>query len=584
MRPEFVSFVLVVAISLGLWTGCGGAPSSSPSNPPPQSGPVSISLSPTSATVPAGSTQQFAATLSNTTNTSVTWQVGGVTGGNATMGTISSTGVYTAPLSPPSAGQVTVTAISGADSTKSVSATVTPVFSNASVTGSYVFKVVTISSTGFAFAAGVFTADGNGHITAGIEDANDATNGPRTNIALTGMYRVGPDGRGTATASTSLGTSTFKFVLISNTSADLIEFDNTAASGFVWAQDPSAISGISGPFVFAFQGEDADSITSLGPASSVGQIVLNGSGSVSGILDVNERGTFSANVVFTGSYSIGSQGRGTAVSAASYGTSNYVFYIVNAKTIEFLNVDPIPGLIEAGTAVAQQSAPFGNGSLGSSVFLLSGGDASTGATLVAAGRFDTDGTGNIQNGVVDENVSGVFYDSLPFSAGSYSIASNGRGTISATTTKGTSTFVFWLTSPGNAQLIESDTFGAASGTVLAQQNGGFNNSSMQGNFAFALAGGSGSQPFAGLGQVASNGAGGFTGNEDVNVGGSTAPNVAFTGTYSIGQNGHGTGTVASAKTTPVREFLINQSSGVFISADPGEPLIGLAEKQCSDCH
>ena len=107
---------------------------------------------------------------------------------------------------------------------------------------------------------------------------------------------------------------------------------------------------------------------------------------------------------------------------------------------------------------------------------------------------------------------------------------------------------------------------------------------MQGNFAFALAGGSGSQPFAGLGQVASNGAGGFTGNEDVNVGGSTAPNVAFTGTYSIGQNGHGTGTVASAKTTPVREFLINQSSGVFISADPGEPLIGLAEKQCSDCH
>jgi len=534
--------------------------------------------------VAAGSTQLFAATLSNTTNTSVTWQVGGVTGGNTTVGTISSTGVYTAPLSPPSVGQVSVTAISGADSTKSASARVTPVFSNASVNGSYVFKAVTTGSTGFAFTAGVFSTDGNGHITAGIEDANDAKNGPRTNIALTGMYSVGPDGRGTATASTSLGTSTFKFVLISNTSAELIEFDNTAASGFVSAQDPSAISSISGPFVFAFQGEDADSITSLGPASSVGQIVLNGSGTVSGILDVNERGTFSANVPFTGNYTIGPQGRGTAVSSASYGTSTYVFYIVNAKTIEFLNVDPIPGLIETGTAVAQQSVSFGNGSLGSSVFLLSGGDPSTGVTLVAAGRFDTDGAGNIQNGVMDGNDHGIFSDSLPLSAGSYSIASNGRGTISATTTKGTSTFVFWLTSPGNAQLIESDTFGVASGTVLAQQSGSFSESSMQGNFAFALGGASGSNPFAGLGQIASNGAGGFTGKEDVNVGGSTAPNVAFTGTYSIGQNGHGTGTVTGVRTTPVRVLLINQSAAVFISADPGEPLIGLAEKQCSDCH
>jgi hypothetical protein len=584
MRPEFVRPVLVVAMSFGLLSGCGGGAGSSPSNPPPQSGPVSVSVSPTSATVPAGSTQQFVAKLSNTTNTSVTWQVGGVTGGSVTMGTISSTGVYTAPLSPSAVGQVTVTAISGADSTKSASATVTPVFSNASVNGSYVFKVVTIGNTGFAFTAGVFTADGNGHITAGIEDTNDATNGARTNIVLTGMYNVGPDGRGTVTASTSLGTSTFKFVLISNTSAQLIEFDNTAASGFLSAQDPSAISAISGPFVFAFQGEDADSITSLGPAASVGQIVLNGSGSVSGVLDVNERGTFSGNLAFTGNYIIGSQGRGTAISATSYGTSNYVFYIVNAKTIEFLSVDPIPGLIETGTAVAQQSAPFGNGSLGSSVFLLSGGDASTGATLVAAGRFDTDGAGNLQNGVVDENDSGVFSDSLPLSAGSYSIASNGRGTISATTTKGTSTFVFWLTSPGNAQLIESDTVGAASGIVLAQQNGGFNNSSMQGNFAFVLGGASSSQPFAGLGQVAANGAGGFTGNEDVNAGGSTAPNVAINGTYSIGQNGHGAGTVTGAKTTPVRVLLISQSSGVFISADPAEPLIGLAEKQCSDCH
>src|SRR5205807_6353593 len=55
---------------------------------------VSVTISPTSATVAAGGTQQFSATVQNTSNTAVTWQVNGVTGGNATVGTISSAGLY----------------------------------------------------------------------------------------------------------------------------------------------------------------------------------------------------------------------------------------------------------------------------------------------------------------------------------------------------------------------------------------------------------------------------------------------------------------------------------------------------------
>src|SRR2546425_9300954 len=82
--------------------------------PPPTA--VSVTISPTSATVAAGGTQQFTATVQNTSNTAVTWQVNGVTGGNATVGTISSSGLYTAPASP---ATVTVTAVSQADTTKS---------------------------------------------------------------------------------------------------------------------------------------------------------------------------------------------------------------------------------------------------------------------------------------------------------------------------------------------------------------------------------------------------------------------------------------------------------------------------------
>src|SRR5205814_3576343 len=69
--------------------------------------------------------QQFTATVQNTSNTAVTWQVSGVTGGNATVGTISSSGLYTAPAVVPNPAIVTVTAVSQADPTKSASAQVT---------------------------------------------------------------------------------------------------------------------------------------------------------------------------------------------------------------------------------------------------------------------------------------------------------------------------------------------------------------------------------------------------------------------------------------------------------------------------
>jgi uncharacterized protein (DUF1800 family) len=59
-----------------------------------------------------GSTASFTASVVNLTNMSVTWQVGGITGGNSTVGTITSAGVYTPPTALPSTNPVTVTAVS----------------------------------------------------------------------------------------------------------------------------------------------------------------------------------------------------------------------------------------------------------------------------------------------------------------------------------------------------------------------------------------------------------------------------------------------------------------------------------------
>ncbi len=77
---------------------------------------ISVSVSPTTATVASGGTQQFSAQVTNTSNTAVTW--------SATSGTMSTTGLFTAPTVT-STKAVTVTATSVADNTKSASATVT---------------------------------------------------------------------------------------------------------------------------------------------------------------------------------------------------------------------------------------------------------------------------------------------------------------------------------------------------------------------------------------------------------------------------------------------------------------------------
>ncbi len=85
---------------------------------------VSVAISPTSATLNANGTQQFTATVTGSNNTSVTWLVNNVTGGSASTGTISTSGLYTAPA-PSTAIQVMVTAVSVANSSARASAPVT---------------------------------------------------------------------------------------------------------------------------------------------------------------------------------------------------------------------------------------------------------------------------------------------------------------------------------------------------------------------------------------------------------------------------------------------------------------------------
>lgn len=105
-------FALFATVSLFIFTfGCGSSNTTSP--PPAQD--VHVSIAPTSGASLVSQTTQFAATVTGSTNTGVTWSVKENTGGTVNAG------LYSAPWS---TGTYHVVATSVADPTKSATATV----------------------------------------------------------------------------------------------------------------------------------------------------------------------------------------------------------------------------------------------------------------------------------------------------------------------------------------------------------------------------------------------------------------------------------------------------------------------------
>jgi hypothetical protein len=85
---------------------------------------IAVAVTPAPAVIELGAMQQFTASVTATgnPNRNVNWSVDGIAGGNATVGTVSATGFYTAPSNLPAPAAVTVTATSQADASKSGSA------------------------------------------------------------------------------------------------------------------------------------------------------------------------------------------------------------------------------------------------------------------------------------------------------------------------------------------------------------------------------------------------------------------------------------------------------------------------------
>jgi IPT/TIG domain-containing protein len=119
--PTLYDTLLFFSFSLA---ACGSASSPANTQPPPPPS-ITVAVSPSTANVRVGNSASFSATVSGTSNTAVTWSVNNTPGGSSALGTIDSSGKYTAPTSLPSPNTVTITATSSADTSKSSTSSVT---------------------------------------------------------------------------------------------------------------------------------------------------------------------------------------------------------------------------------------------------------------------------------------------------------------------------------------------------------------------------------------------------------------------------------------------------------------------------
>jgi hypothetical protein len=170
---------ILAALVIGLPVGCGsGGSSSEAPGPAPAPTQVSVSVAPKAASISTIETQRFTATVTDAADSSVTWRVDGIAGGNAEVGTISADGLFTparrqalhtisatsvADVSQSAETSLAVTLVQGVltyhnDNARSGQNLVETVLTPANVGGASFGKIGSFAVDGFVYAQPLYVA------------------------------------------------------------------------------------------------------------------------------------------------------------------------------------------------------------------------------------------------------------------------------------------------------------------------------------------------------------------------------------------------------------------------------------------
>ena len=574
-------------------------------------GTITVQINPgNTQTVDEAQMLMFTATVANTTNTSVTWMLTGTGCSGAGCGTLSSTTAatitYTAPTPVSVPFSVTLTATSVADTaalkTVTISVVVPPAFTTTTLpngqNGVQYFQTIVV--TGGVSPLTFTLAAGSGSLPAGL------------NLNTTGSIVGTPSGSGTSNftvqvkdndglavtqalsiainpapplsiATTSLPPATVNVpytgavVAIGGVNPLTWSVTPNLPAGLTLNQTSGVISGTpttaTSATMFTFSVHDSAlptnqtaivqlslsvnpaqplQISTLSLASGTTATAYTAPVAVSGGVQpytfTLASGQLPAGLTI-GAGGQGGQISGTPIIAGPSGTtetSTFTIEVTDSETPVANVAISVP--LSITIAAGANNLPLFKGSY---TFLFNGFDSQ--GSVAVAGAFTASGagaTGTISGGVQDSNrVSGVVLAATL--TGSFTIGSDGRGTLSLTATNRTggiltTNYELVLESDGSARMIENDTTGTqGTGIIKPQPSTSLTAGSFSGNYAFGFSGQDlAGKPTAFAGTVFADGVGTFNpGKADFNDAGTIGPALPLSGTFALsGSFGRGSAT------------------------------------------
>jgi len=522
--------------------------------PPPPA--VSVDVQPATASVQTAAAQHFTATVSNATDTTVTWSLSGTGCAGAACGTINASGDYTAPGAVPSPATVTVTATSVEDPTKSDAATVTitaPVAADPLTLLDGRFVLTTFDQERNGFVTGVLDFDGAGHVTGGTVDLNVPEATTQTTIS-NGTYTVGNDGRGRLTVNvTGVGAVHFSFVVVHAGLARIMYFEPTSTGDlFGTLELQTATAKPTGKYVFRLEG--------TGLTGRRGYVGVMDLGALTAELDLTEPNPtgfadgYGTVQVFSGNATLtvgaaNASGRGLlTLSGAQTGTLQFAYWVITASRIALIPMDPVAPIIDgtAGASPASGGVAEKQGAITAGAF-AAGNYVYTAMGFDSAGVFDKGGriasAGAATSPVVSDEVGeagGQVLDAATVC--DTAVSATGRADIFCTPgSYGLRTF-FIDAQHAYTLMYAGDRFGV--GALYKQSASSYISADIAGDFAFLAFGDETANNVTGA--LNATDAGDLAGAQDIAENGVLEPDVALTGTYTLNLEGTGETNVTAA--------------------------------------
>ena len=535
-----------------------------------------VVVTPGTISVAAGAQQTFVATVGSST-ISPGWSVhcGSLVAGGC--GSITTGGVYTAPLSPPPGGTVSVVAVTPDNTALVGTASVTVTFGNGSLRGSYVFTLTGARGTQQFAEIGTLNFDGGGNVTSGGRDTFFGGASFHSNPAG-GTYQIAADGHGTVTA----GGMSWQVQLIGFGHGMALELDSdgTSATGSFDVQSPGEfqLGSLVSNYTLAASGTQGGTT----PWALIGGLSLDGGGHVTaGTLDVNGNAAVSGASVTGTIAAPNASGSGAISLTTSAGPFAFTYYMIDASHLRVVEND-VNG-VSIGEMVRQGNA-ISTGSLRSSYAFSATGPVALGP-FAAAGVFALDGSGTIASGVSDNLGNGQTNASV---TGNYTVTNTGTGRTTATITLGTAV-MHWVLYPrldGALDFIRIDAGAPVHGTAVVQTAAPFDPSLQKGAFAALLSASSTSTAQAEdvLGQAALTGGSSFTAAVTLDDAGTLQTGISMlAGGYLVDRNtGRGTATVSSSNArlngTTLYVYQVDSHTALLLLGGSAHPMAGLMQQ------